>query len=54
LANHTPDNPVDLWPDCPAGFSELIMQMLEKEPQKRPQDCQEIAGKLKQIVESLS
>jgi len=54
LANHTPDNPVDLWPDCPAGFSELIMQMLEKEPQKRPQDCLEIAGKLKQIVESLS
>jgi hypothetical protein len=36
------------------GFSELIMQMLEKEPVKRPQDCQEIATRLKQIVESLS
>jgi serine/threonine-protein kinase len=54
LANHIPDNPVDLWPDCPVGFSELIMQMLEKEPVKRPQDCQEIATRLKQIVESLS
>ena len=54
LANHIPENPLDLWPDCPAGFSELIMQMLEKEPVKRPQDCQEIAGRLKQIVESLS
>jgi serine/threonine protein kinase len=54
LANHIPENPVDLWPDCPAGFSELIMQMLEKEPVKRPKDCQEIAGRLKQIVESLS
>ena len=54
LANHIPENPVDLWPDCPAGFSELIMQMLEKDPEKRPQDCHEIANRLKQIVESLS
>ena len=54
LANYNPENPVDLWPDCPVEFSELIMQMLEKDPLKRPQDCKEIADRLKQIVESLS
>jgi serine/threonine-protein kinase len=54
LANYNPENPVGLWPDCPVGFSELIMQMLEKDPLKRPQDCKEIADRLKQIVESLS
>lgn len=54
LANHTPENPHVLWPDCPVGFSELIMQMLEKAPENRPQDCQEISEKLKQIMDRLS
>jgi serine/threonine protein kinase len=54
LANLTPEKPRVSVPDCPEGFSELIMRMLEKDPAKRPQNCQEIATKLKEIVASLS
>ncbi|MCY3005529.1 MAG: protein kinase [Planctomycetota bacterium] len=54
LANHTPEKPRVLAPDCPEGFSELIMRMLEKDPAKRPQNCQEISKRLKAILASLA
>ncbi len=36
LANHTPPAPDKLSPQCPAAMSRLVMQLLEKDPGKRP------------------
>ncbi len=36
LANHTPTAPDKLSDQCPAALSRLVMQLLEKDPTKRP------------------
>jgi hypothetical protein len=49
LANHNPPPPIELVPDTPKELSELIMIMLEKKPENRPVDCQEILRLLNKI-----
>jgi serine/threonine-protein kinase len=49
LANHNPPPPIELVPDTPKELSELIMIMLEKKPENRPGDCQEILRLLNKI-----
>ena len=42
LANHTPPAPDTLSPQCPAGLSRLVMQLLEKDPAKRPASAEAV------------
>lgn len=42
LAVQTPPAPAELISNCPAGLSALVMQLLEKDPKKRPASAQAV------------
>jgi formylglycine-generating enzyme required for sulfatase activity len=46
VATETPPPPAELNPDLPPGFSELIVQMLEKAPANRPASASAVAAAL--------
>jgi WD40 repeat protein len=48
-ATETPPPPTEVLPGLPAGFSGLVMQMLEKDPAKRPASAAAVAASLATI-----
>jgi len=50
LAVVTPPAPHALNPDLPPALSDLIMRMLEKDPEKRPASAAEVAAALREIA----
>jgi serine/threonine protein kinase len=54
IATHTPERPIDLQPELPQDLSDLIMDLLEKSPSKRPGDCQEILSRVRAIARDLN
>lgn len=54
LASHDPQPPQTLSVDIPAALSELIMQLLQKDPGRRPAFSQAVADSLAAIERSLS
>jgi serine/threonine protein kinase len=54
LANYAPPPPIEIVPEAPREFSDLIMRLLEKAPENRPHDCAEILEALRRILDSLS
>ena len=49
LANHTPPAPDTLSPQCPAALSRLVMQLLEKDPAKRPASAEAVIQALSEL-----
>ena len=49
LANHTPPAPDKLSPQCPAALSRLVMQLLEKDPAKRPASAEAVIQALAEL-----
>lgn len=54
LASHDPQPPQTLSVDIPTALSELIMQLLQKDPGRRPASSQAVADSLAAIERSLS
>jgi serine/threonine protein kinase len=54
LATKTPDAPRDIDPGLPAAFSDLIMQLLAKDPDERPSNANAVRELLEEIERSLS
>lgn len=54
LAVHVPNAPHEISNAIPRPLSELIMQLLEKDPSRRPQSAKEVIGKLTEIERSMS
>jgi TPR repeat protein len=46
LALDTPEPPAALRPDVPAALNDLVVRLLEKDPQKRPASAAEVAARL--------
>jgi predicted Ser/Thr protein kinase len=49
LANHAPTPPDKLISEVPQKLSDLIMKMLEKKPENRPSNCEEILRSLHEV-----
>ena len=49
LANHTPPAPDTLSPQCPAALSQLVMQLLAKDPAKRPPSAEAVIQALDKL-----
>ncbi len=49
LANHTPPAPDKLSSECPAALSRLVMQLLEKDPAKRPASAEAVIQALSEL-----
>ena len=49
LANHTPPASDKLSPQCPAALSRLVMQLLEKDPAKRPASAEAVIQALVEL-----
>jgi len=47
----TPQNPQELNPEIPDDLAKLIMHLLEKSPNKRPQSCLDIIQRIKALGE---
>ncbi len=48
-----PEPLVDLYPDVPEAFSNLVNRLLLKDPSQRPADAQEVAAELEQLCRGL-
>src|SRR5438477_6863914 len=48
--NTPPVAPTWHRPDCPPGLEALILRLLEKDPQKRPENAAEVAEFLKTVL----
>jgi serine/threonine-protein kinase len=46
-----PPHPRELVLDCPAALESLILDLLEKEPERRPVDADEVARRLRNVAE---
>jgi formylglycine-generating enzyme required for sulfatase activity/Leucine-rich repeat (LRR) protein/predicted Ser/Thr protein kinase len=53
LALETPKSPAALNPEVPARLSDLIMRLLAKKPEKRPQSAQGVSEALQRIEEEV-
>jgi parallel beta-helix repeat protein len=53
LALETPKSPATVNPEVPARLSDLIMRMLAKKPEKRPQTAQSVSESLQHIEEEV-
>lgn len=49
-----PPTPSDLVPGLPAELDNLILQLMEKRPEKRPQQAGEVADQLREIAATLT
>ncbi len=54
LANDTPKPPAEILVDVPVNLSELTMRLIEKKPENRPADCQEVEKELIDILGKLN
>src|SRR5262249_20819238 len=49
LAMHQPEPPVALFPNVPPSLSDLVMRLLAKKPEERPQTAQEVVEAIEEI-----
>lgn len=54
LALNTPTTPLSIKADLPSALSDLIMQLLAKEPEQRPASAKEVVKALKTIERALN
>jgi serine/threonine protein kinase len=52
LALEQPESPATLHPEIPAELSELVMQLLAKNPADRPSSAREVADRLQELEDS--
>ena len=50
ILDHWPPSPLELSPDLPPGLSELIDELLEKDPALRPADARPVADRLRALA----
>ena len=52
ILDDIPEDPIDIRTDLPSGLNDLIMRMIEKEKEDRP-DVNEVLEELRKIHQSL-
>jgi serine/threonine protein kinase len=54
VATHEPVPPVELCPELPQAFSDLVMELLAKEPEERPESAKVVADALREIEDEIA
>lgn len=53
ILSQTPPALAELWPECPAGLSDLVARCLAKEPARRPGSCGEVITELEGVLQGI-
>ena len=54
LASQTPASPVESRPDLPAGLNSLVMRLLAKSPEQRPESAQQVVDTIRTLERQLA
>src|SRR5439155_12326426 len=52
LATKSPRPPIELNPELPAALSDLILSLLQKDPDRRPKNARSVVAALEEIREA--
>ena len=52
VLNEEPEMPIDLVPEIPEGINDMVLDLMEKEPQHRPQNPSDLIAEVTRVLEA--